>query len=100
MIHANFTALCVIEAELLLSKVLHCGNGIVVMLRLSNKRSKSNFCWKSNWIKIDFFAGIISILTHGWAKTMHCSELLRAKYAADLITRIACHGGRAVRLLQ
>jgi len=38
----------------------------ILMLRLSNRRSKSNFFLNSNWIEIDFLASIFSILTHGY----------------------------------
>ena len=86
-----------------------CGNipyycylsSFLVMLRLLNKRSKSNFFLKIELNRNRFFPGVFFRfwLTAILAKTMHCSELRCAEYA-DLITRIACRGGRAVRLLQ
>ena len=86
-----------------------CGNipyycylsSFLVMLRLLNKRSKSNFFLKIELNRNQFFAGVFFRfwLTAILAKTTHCSKLRCAEYA-DLITRIACRGGRAVRLLQ
>jgi len=48
----------------------------LVMLRLSNRRSKSRSFWKSNWIDIDILAGICNWfwLTAILAKTTHCES--------------------------